>query len=61
MGQTEVTWNGRGTRRNEFTVYFGNAGPPGLPPCAADIDLLLLEISGYVDQAVLADEFFTSN
>ncbi len=61
VGQTEVAWNGRGTRQNRFTVYFGNTGPVNLPTCSPDIDLLLLEISGYIDQAVLADEFFTSN
>ncbi len=61
FGHTEVVWNGRGVRRNQFTVYFGDAGPPGLPPCSPDIDLLLLEIGSFVDIVVLADEFFTSN
>ncbi len=61
VGYTEVIWNGRGERRNQFTVYFGDAGPTDLPPCAPEIELLLLEIGSFVDIVVLADEFFTSN
>lgn len=58
----DVTWYGRGARRNSFVVVFGAAGVSSLPPCGPGVLPMLGEILRY-ESDVLGDpatELFTN-
>jgi hypothetical protein len=52
-GTYEITWYGRGPRRNSFVVYYGTAGA-GFPACPLEVSKIVQAIREFED-AVTAD------
>jgi hypothetical protein len=48
-GPYEITWYGKGSRRNSFVVEFGTAGSSGLPPCGPGVEAMIRAIDIFLN------------
>lgn len=46
-GPLEITWHGKGERRNSFIVVFGTSGASDLPVCPAEVEAMIQSINDY--------------
>ncbi|HEX5758129.1 MAG TPA: hypothetical protein VF121_02950 [Thermoanaerobaculia bacterium] len=49
LGAYEVSWFGRGARRNDFTIVFADPGAAPLPPCGPEAQQLVEGLRAFAD------------